>query len=109
MNLEGTWPVYRDGAAVGQCQFRRKGLYWVLSCTCGPARGQILRLVLLGGREPHSLGIPVPENGTLHLDRTLAVKSLPEPETLRLELWDLHQPPRPEPEPLPSSSGRSSA
>lgn len=62
MNLEGTWPVHLNGSPVGQCQFRRRGLYWDMTCACVKTDGQVLRLMLMG-EAPHSLGIPAPEAG----------------------------------------------
>ena len=95
-------PVYWQGQQVGQCTAVRQGLYLRFDCQCGPARGQVLRLVLRGGGENLSLGIPVPEGGQLRLSRRILARQIP--SEYRLELQDCTAPlvpPKPEPVPEP--------
>lgn len=105
MNLEGTWPVTRDGQQVGQCTIARQGLYWLLTCDCGPADGHVLRLMSRSPQGPISLGIPVPEEGVLRLCRKIPGYQMPQEGPMELWLTDCNHPlepmPQPTPEPMP--------
>lgn len=92
MNLEGNWPVMWENQEAGQCRLTRRGLYWDVECVCSIPSKEVLRLVLLGSEQPVSLGIPVPQSNHLVLERKLTAKSLPEPENIRLELWNAFRP-----------------
>lgn len=101
MNLEGTWPVTRDGQQVGQCTIARQGLYWLLTCDCGPADGHVLRLMTRSPQGPVSLGIPVPEEGVLRLCRKIPGYQMPQEGPMELWLTDCNHPSEPVPQPMP--------
>lgn len=92
MNLEGNWSVMWENQEAGQCRLTRCGLYWNVECVCSIPSEEVLRLVLLGGELPVSLGIPIPQGSHLVLERKLPAKNLPVPENVRLELWSACRP-----------------
>ena len=70
--MEGKFEVTRDGAAAGEAQLRREGLYTHIFCRCIAPEGKIWRLV--AGRE--RLGVLVPGAGGLVLETKVASKRL---------------------------------
>lgn len=78
--MEGIYPIIIDGVEMGSCTVRREGGYTVFSLDCGMVEG-VIRLSAYGGGREGYLGVPVPRNGRLRLEKKLspsALRSFPE-------------------------------
>ena len=78
--MDGTWNVYYEDRPVGSCCLYQEGLYIRFVCRCDRCSDAISRLVLRCGGETRDLGILVPVDGGLGLDRKLPSKTVPEGE-----------------------------
>lgn len=70
--MEGTFEVTLDGAAAGDAQLRREGLYTHIFCRCIAPEGKIWRLFCGSER----IGVLVPGAGGLVLETKVASKRL---------------------------------
>ena len=70
--MEGKFAVTLDGAAAGEAQLRREGLYTHIFCRCIAPEGRIWRLFCGSER----IGVLVPGAGGLVLETKVASKRL---------------------------------
>ena len=75
--MEGNWTVTYDGREVGHCHIRRIGLYYQFSSCCTRVSGQVCRLFLRCDDKEVDLGIFVPQEDRLLLEKRIAIKHLP--------------------------------
>lgn len=73
--MDGTYPVMKGGAQVGQAEIRRQGLYYEIRCQCA-ADAQMLELVAAGEGQQKNLGLLFPKGGGLYLEKRMAAKEL---------------------------------
>ena len=75
--LEGNWTVTYDGRAVGSCTVCKSGLYYHFVCSCNWISDRIYRLCLRIGGTVVDLGVLVPKDEGIALEKRLAIKQLP--------------------------------
>lgn len=75
--MDGTWNVYFEGETVGTCSLQEQGLYYRVQCRCSMITNGICRLKMQCGEQSLDLGIMVPEEGALCLNRSIPAKKLP--------------------------------
>lgn len=75
--LEGIWNVTYAGHSAGTCKITRSGLYYKFSCHCKRVTEQVCRLKLECSGEQVDLGIVLPQEDYLLLERQIAVKNIP--------------------------------
>ena len=69
--MEGSYPVIIKGAVCGTLKIEKAGGYTRFICDC-PHEGEVIRLSVYGeGREGY-LGVPLPVDGRLKLDKKLS-------------------------------------
>lgn len=78
--MDGTWNVYFEDRAVGTCTLRREGLYIRIVCSCDRVVNGICRLMMQCSDGSADLGILIPVDSGLGLDRKLSSKALPQGE-----------------------------
>ena len=78
--MDGTWNVYFENRAVGSCTLRREGLYIRIVCSCDRVVNGICRLMMQSSDGSADLGILIPVDSGLGLDRKLSSKALPQGE-----------------------------
>ena len=78
--MDGTWNVYFENRAVGTCTLRREGLYIRIVCSCDRVVNGICRLMMQCSDGSADLGILIPVDSGLGLDRKLSSKALPQGE-----------------------------
>lgn len=75
--LEGNWTVTYDGRAVGSCTVCKSGLYYHFVCSCNWISDRICRLYLRIGGTGIDLGVLIPKDEGVALEKRLAIKQLP--------------------------------
>ena len=75
--LEGNWSVTYDGREVGHCEIHRIGLYYHFTSYCVRVSSQVTRLYLHCDGKEVDLGIFVPQEDRLILEKRVAIKHLP--------------------------------
>ena len=75
--MEGNWTVTYDGRAVGSCTVCKSGLYYHIACSCNWISDRIYRLCLRIGGTVVDLGVLVPKDEGIALEKRLAIKQLP--------------------------------
>ncbi len=76
--MEGSWTVTYDGKPIGHCKVQKAGLYYHFSSCCKSLSNQICRLHLRCDEKVVDLGIFVPQEGCLVLEKRLAIKNIPD-------------------------------
>lgn len=76
--MEGTYPIYLGGQAVGQAKVRQEGLYLHFSCRCRFGGETIYKLMVTCGDHTENLGIPIPDGAQFCLETKIPVKRLGE-------------------------------
>ena len=66
------YTVFDRGAAVGSASAERRGLYWHIAAECRMETERIVRLYAHDGEKNVRLGVLMPEDGALRLERRLA-------------------------------------
>lgn len=66
------YTVFDRGAAVGSASAERRGLYWNIAAECRMETERIVRLYAHDGEKNVRLGVLMPEDGALRLERRLA-------------------------------------
>ena len=66
------YTVFDRGAAVGSASAERRGLYWHIAAECRMETDRIVRLYAHDGEKRVRLGVLMPEDGALRLERRLA-------------------------------------
>ena len=66
------YTVFDRGAAVGSASAERRGLYWHIAAECRMETDRIVRLYAHDGEKSVRLGVLMPEDGALRLERRLA-------------------------------------
>ena len=66
------YTVFDRGAAVGSASAERRGLYWHIAAECRMETDRIVRLYAHDGEKNVRLGVLMPEDGALRLERRLA-------------------------------------
>ena len=66
------YTVFDRGAAVGSASAERRGLYWHIAAECRMETERIVRLYAHDGEKRVRLGVLMPEDGALRLERRLA-------------------------------------
>ncbi len=77
--MEGNYPVSIKGENCGTLTVTKEGPYTRFSVDCA-GRGEVIRLSVYGGGKEGYLGVPLPEDGRLKLDKKLspaAMKGFP--------------------------------
>ncbi len=77
--MEGIYPVIINGSVCGKLRVEKSGAYMRFVAEC-PMQSEVIRLSVYGGGEEGYLGVPLPEEGMLKLDKKLspaAMKSFP--------------------------------
>jgi len=75
--LEGNWTVTYDGREIGRCEIHRLGLYYHFTSCCMRVSSQVTRLYLRCDGKEVDLGIFVPQEDRLILEKRIAIKHLP--------------------------------
>ena len=75
--MEGNWTVTYDGRAVGSCTVCKSGLYYHFVCSCNWISDRIYRLCLRIGGTGIDLGVLIPKDEGIALEKRLAIKQLP--------------------------------
>ena len=63
------YTVFDRGAAVGSASAERRGLYWHIAAECRMETDRIVRLYAHDGEKNVRLGVLMPEDGALRLER----------------------------------------
>lgn len=74
--MEGSYDILLGGAAIGQAQVTRQGLYLHFSCRCRLTGAVVYQLMADTGDRSEKLGIPVPEGGWFVLNTRISAKRL---------------------------------
>ena len=75
--MEGTWNIYQDGQAAGECRVRTEGLYCSFDCRCHPASRAVAAVYLRTEEGTYRLGIVVPEGDAFRLRTRVSKRKLP--------------------------------
>lgn len=75
--LEGIYRVEYHHRSVGKVQLIQQGLYYRVICRCECAGDEVLRLFAESESGRENLGVMLPEDGTLRLDRKVPAKQIP--------------------------------
>lgn len=70
------YTVFDRDAAVGSASAERQGLYWRIKAECRMETERIVRLYAHDGKESVRLGVLMPEDGALRLERRLAAAAV---------------------------------
>lgn len=77
MNCPIKLPVFEAGTEVGTLEIQQTGLYYHFSCRCTPPKAAMSRLYAVNGMQVLPIGLPVPENGSFVLEKSISVHSFP--------------------------------
>lgn len=78
--MEGIYPVIIDGVECGSLEVRKEGAFTVFKAGCA-MHPEVIRLSVYGGGKEGYLGVPVPRDGMLVLEKKFspsAVREFPE-------------------------------
>ncbi len=73
--MEGSYEITLAGEQVGTAKVTRRGLYYGIDCRCQLLRSNVYDLTARWGNQSMHIGIPVPDGNSLHLGKTVPVKS----------------------------------
>lgn len=73
--MTGTYPIIIKGENCGELKVSKEGAYTRFVADC-VFFGGVIRLSVYGGGEEGYLGVPMPVNGRLHLDKRLSPVSM---------------------------------
>ncbi len=73
--MEGIYPIVIRGKNCGSLKVSREGAYTRFEADCDE-QGEVIRLAVYGGGKEGYLGVPMPKEGRLHLDKRLSPASM---------------------------------
>lgn len=65
--MEKTYPILLGGQTVGKAAVRREGLYLLFVCDCRFSGQMLYKITVQCGEHREELGVPVPADGSFHL------------------------------------------
>ncbi len=74
--MEGTYQVYCEGKPVGTVCLTRWGLYYEIECRCKKSGDEMMELVWNGKTDQEKLGLLLPTDEGLMLQKRIPVKRL---------------------------------
>ena len=72
--MEGTYPLYFGGNAIGQVRLQKEGLYYRFCCRCRLTGDAVCRVMVNWGEQRENLGILVPSGDGFLLETRIPVK-----------------------------------
>jgi len=73
--MEGKYDITKDGETIGTLKVVKQGAYTLFSADCEPMPG-IFRLSVYGHQREGYLGVLVPENGRMRLEKKLSPSAM---------------------------------
>ena len=74
--MENCYEVYEGTSCVGKVQLLRQGLYYRLICRCSIQSDSIYRLYIHKSGVQENLGVLIPDEDGISLDRNIPVKRI---------------------------------